>query len=213
MGSSYTDYVTAMARQNPSLRKLSEFLHHQPRTACDSLVTYVEIETTGDVGLSKDISTSDLVTRITFGLKKSVIAVIENINPDNIKYLGSCLDIDPFFFCGHIASSYGDIEKDEPPPLMALPPSRLVSGTFINIHHQKVLDLGDEIALTHMPYDLASMANVTRSVRPLPALSGRSIALLRACTSVIKKDLPGDIWICMYLDTKALIAIIYLNIN
>ena len=127
--------------------------------------------------------------------------------------LGSCLEIDPFFFCSHIASSYGDIEKDELPPLMALPPSRLVSGTFINIHHQKVLDLGDEMASSDVPYNLALMANVTRSVRPLPALSGRLIGLLRACTSVMKKDLPGDVWICTYLSSRASIATIYANIN
>lgn len=203
MGSSYSDYVTAMARQNPSLRKLSEFLRHQPRTACNSLVSYGEIEATGDMSLPKEINTSELVARVTSGLKKKTIAVIENVHPDDIDSLGSCLDIDPFFFCGHIASSYGDIEKDEPPPLMALPPSRLVSGAFVNIHHQKVLDLGDEVALRNVPYDLALMANVTRSVRPLPALSGRPVALLRSCTSVIKKDLPGDFWICMYLGSKA----------
>lgn len=197
MGPSYSDYVTTLSRQRPSLRKLSDFLRHRPRSACNSLVSYVEIETTGDAGPPQEISTSKLVALITSGLKKSMVLVVEDIHADDIESLGSCLDIDPLFFCGHIASSYGDIEKDTLPPLLSLPPSRLVSGAFINIHHQKVLDLGDEVTLGHVPYDLALLANVTRSVRRLPALSSRSIGILRACTSLIKIDLPGGHWICM----------------
>lgn len=147
METSYSDYVTRISRQRPSLNKLSDFLRHPIRSVCNSLVSYVEIETTGDAGPPQETSTSKLVARITSGLKKSMVLVVEDIHADDIESLGSCLDIDPLFFCGHIASSYGDIEKDPLPPLLILPPSRLVSGTFVNIHYQKVLDLGDEVAL------------------------------------------------------------------
>lgn len=197
MGTSYSDYVTTMSRRRPSLKRLSDFLRHQPRSACNSLVSYVEIGTTGDVGPPQETSTSKVVPRLISRLKKSIILVVENIHPDDVEALGSCLDIDPYFFCGHIASSYGDIEKDPLPPLLALSPSQLVSNTFFNIHYQKVLDLGDEFTLGHMSYDLALLANVNRSIRRLPALSNRSIGILRACTSLIKKDLPGGVWMCM----------------
>ncbi|EED23182.1 conserved hypothetical protein [Talaromyces stipitatus ATCC 10500] len=199
MDTSYSDYVTALARQNPSLKRLSDFLRHQLRTSCNSLVTYVEIGTTGDVGIAQETSTTKLIDLVNSGLNKSIIVTVENIHPDDVESLGSCLDIDPFFFCGHIAPSYADIERNPLPSLLALPPSRLVSGSFINIHYQKLLDLGDEVALSRVPYDLALMANVTRSVRRLPALSGRSIGILRACTSLIKKDLPGGVWISLIL--------------
>lgn len=127
------------------------------------------------------------------GLEKSIIAVVENLHPEDVELLGSSVDIDPFFFCGHIASSYQDTP---PPPLLALPPSRITSQTYFNIHYQRVLDLGDESTLRHVPYDLSLPDNVPRTVRRLPALGGRSIGLLRACTSVMKKHLPNGLWIC-----------------
>lgn len=52
MDTSHSDYVTALARQNPSLKRLSDFLHHQLRISCNSLVTYVEIGMTSDVGIA-----------------------------------------------------------------------------------------------------------------------------------------------------------------
>lgn len=197
MDTRYSNYVTDSARKNPSLKPLSDFLRHQPRKPCNSLVTYAEIGTTGDVGIAQETSTTELVDLVNSGINKSIIVTVENIHPDDVESLGRCLNIDPFFFSGHIASSYADIEKYPLPPLLALPPSRLVSGSFINIHYQKVLDLGDEVDLNHVPYGLTLLANVTRRVRRLPALSGRSIGILRACTSLIKKDLRGGVWICM----------------
>ena len=83
IGTSYSEYVTSMARQNPSLKTLSGFLHHQPRTTCNSIVSYVEIGVTGDVGLSRGISTVEFMAQVTSGLKKSIIAVMENIHPDD----------------------------------------------------------------------------------------------------------------------------------
>lgn len=193
METTYSGYVTSVACQNPSLKTLSDFLRRQPRTACNSVVSYVEIEKNGDIGPSQEISTSGLATLVNSGLTKNVMAVVENIHPDDIDALGLCLDVNPFFFAGHIASSYGNIENTHLPL-----PSRLITWPFFNIHHQKVLDLGDESTLGSAPYELVLSANVTRRVRRLPALSGRSIGLLHACSSMIKKDLPGNVWICKH---------------
>lgn len=195
MGTSYSDYVTSVARHNPSLIQLSEFLHHQSRPAYNSVVSYVEVEKNGDIGPCQKTSTEGLVTMVKSGLVKNVKAVVENIHAEDIEALGSCLDLDPFFFGGHIAP-YGEIEKSCLPPLLALLPSRLISGKFINIHYQKVLDLGEDCALGSAPYHWALLSNVTRRVRRLPALSGRSIGLLQACSSVTKKELQGGVWIC-----------------
>lgn len=196
MATCYGDYVSNMAFRNPSLKGLSDFLGRQPRTICNSIVSRIEVGKTGGVGPPQKISTTELMAQVNSGVTKNIVAVVENIHAEDIEVLGSCLDIDPFFFCGHITSSYRDIENTPPPPLLALPPSRTTSQAFFNIHYQKVLDLGDESALLHAPYDLVLSSNVTRSVRRLPALSGRSIGFLRACSSVIKQNLPNDLWIC-----------------
>ncbi|PLB49772.1 hypothetical protein P170DRAFT_510242 [Aspergillus steynii IBT 23096] len=199
MEASYTDYVSSLAFRNPSLNILSDFLRHQPRKPSDSHVSFIEIEKTGSAGPPQESNTNQLMTRVDSGLNNRIIAVVENIHPDDIEVLGASLDIDPFFFCGHIASSYADIEHTPAPPLLALPPSQIVSKPFLNIHYQKVLDLGDESSVGHVPYKLALPANVPRNIRRLPALSGRSIGLRRACTSLIKKDLSSDVWICLIL--------------
>jgi hypothetical protein len=82
--------------------------------------------------------------------------------------------------------------------LLALPPSWITSRAYFNIHYQRVLDLGCESTLSHVPYDLVTSSNIPRSVRRLPALSGRSIGLLQTCTSVLKKELLGGLWICQF---------------
>lgn len=193
MTPSYTQYVLDMASRNPSLGVLSDFLSRQPRTASNSIVNYVEAEKSGGLGLLQKSSTESLAAQVDSGLDKSIIAVVENLHPEDVELLGSSVDIDPVFFCGHIASSY---QATPPPPLLALPPSRITSRTYFNIHYQRVLDLGDESTFRHVPYDLSLPENVPRTVRRLPALGGRSIGLLRACTSVIKKHLPNGLWIC-----------------
>jgi hypothetical protein len=196
MAPSYSQYVRDMTSRNPSLGALSSFLDHQPRTTSNSIVNYVEIENAGGPGSLQKSSTKALAAQVDSGLTKSILAIVENLHPDDVETLGSSLDIDPFFFCGHIASSYRDIENAPPPPLLALPPSRIISRKYFNIHYQKVLDLGDECTLRHVPYTLSLAGNIPRSIRRLPALSGRLIGLLRTCTSVMKKDLPNGLWVC-----------------
>ena len=183
-----------MASRNPSLTALSEFLFHQPRILFESTVSCIEIDGDGIASPHQKISVDELILRVRTA--KSLIAIVENIHPNNIEALGSSLDIDPFFFCGHIASSYQDVEKTPPPPLMSMLPSRIASRDFLNIHFQKVLDLGEECALHHVPYKFIAPGNIAREVRRLPALSGRAIGLLRGCISILKKQLTDDNWIC-----------------
>jgi hypothetical protein len=122
MAPSYSQYVFKMTSRNPSLGALSDFLRRQPRKVNNSIVSYVEVQKTGSVGPPQKSSSRSLVAQVDSGLTRSIIAVVENLHPEDIEFLGSSLDIDPFFFGGHVASSYRDIEET-PPPLLALPPS------------------------------------------------------------------------------------------
>jgi hypothetical protein len=72
------------------------------------------------LSISNQTSTTKLIGLVNSGLNKGIIVTVESIHPDDVESLGSCLDIDPFFFCGHIAPSYADIERNPLPPLLAL---------------------------------------------------------------------------------------------
>jgi hypothetical protein len=72
-----------------------------------------------------------------------------------------------------------------------------------------VLDLGSADAFQSSPYSLKSESNIPRNVRRLPPLSGRQLALARACCSITVKRFK-DTWICkshcydtMYADNMA----------
>lgn len=198
MEPSYSQYVPTMASRNPSLGALSNFLHQQPRTVSNSIVSYTEVEGTGISGPIQKSSTGALAAHVNAGFTKSIVAVVENLHPRDVEFLGSSVDIDSFFFCGHIASSYREIEKTPPTPFLALPPSRITNRTYFNILYQTVLDLGEESTLRHTPYDLKLSGNIPRNVRRLPALSGRSVGLLRSSISVLKKDLTEGLWVCKW---------------
>ncbi|CAI7628987.1 unnamed protein product [Penicillium pancosmium] len=176
-----------MTARNPSLATLSGFLDRQHLTTYRSSVSYIEIGQGVDTK-PQETGCSELVSKVNLGLTKGVVAVVENIQPIDVETFGSAWDIDPFFFCGHVGSSYNAVEDGMPPPLMALPPSRIASQEYFNIHYHNVLDLGDESTIGNMPYKLALAANIPRIVRRLPAISGRAIGLARNCCSVLKKN-------------------------
>ncbi|KAK4206030.1 hypothetical protein QBC37DRAFT_435515, partial [Rhypophila decipiens] len=56
-------------------------------------------------------------------------------------------------------------------------------------------------------YSLKSDSNVPRNVRRLPHLSGRQLALARACCSIIVKKIKGS-WICLILVDPAVKTVI-----
>ncbi|RAH47403.1 uncharacterized protein BO95DRAFT_441227 [Aspergillus brunneoviolaceus CBS 621.78] len=192
-----------MAARNPSLEALSNFLLRPSPAFFRSTVSYIKIipeRVLADAGPFHQITCTELVQKVSeLEATSGLVAIIENLRPEDVETLGSAWDIDPFFFCGHIASSYQVVEDGPPPPLMALPPSRIASQEYFNLHYQKVLDLGAESILTHLPYKLGLPANIPRIVRRLPGLSGRAIGLVRSCCSVLKKRMPGGIWICLIL--------------
>ena len=194
----YREYVSSVALRSPSLFALCDFLDPKHQAIRNSVISYVQIEHTGHVEAPQQTDTNGLITMLQSQPPKNIVAIIEDVNANDIECLGSCLGINPFFFCGHIASSYRDIEKAHPPPLLALPPSRDTAQEFVNIQYQKAVDIGLESMLSDAPYDLSLSSNVPRKVRRLPGLSGRAIGLVRGCTSVIKHRLSDKNWICKY---------------
>lgn len=189
----YSDYVYCMTARSPTLKALSDFLQSPP-CQHNSVTSCLEIDSTGKTHLSENIRATEVVHTASTGSSRGTIVVVENVHPDDIEILGSGLDIDPFFFGGHIASSYEGVGTSPPQPHLTLPPSRIISRNFFNLYYHKVLDLGPESALRQVPYKLAPTTNIFRPGRRLPALSGKSIGLLRGCTSVLKKTLPNGRW-------------------
>ena len=128
------------------------------------------------------------------------ILLVENIQPHLISLLGEILDVDPIFFAGHVTTDFKDIEKAPPPPSLALFPSQIAKKGCLHLHYQQILDLGSAGSFKSSSYNLKSDSNVPRNVRRLPHLSGRQLALARACCSILVKKIKG-LWICKsYLD-------------
>ncbi|KAJ9269113.1 hypothetical protein DTO212C5_4796 [Paecilomyces variotii] len=185
---SYRSYVAHMTARNPSLAALSDFLGHRTLALHSSTVSYMEIGHGGHAGQPRSSTCTELVSKVNLGLTSGLVIVIENLHPDDVETLGSSWDIDPFFFCGHVASSYQVAEDGLPSPLMALPPSRIASQEYFDLHYHKVVDLGDESTLGHLPYKLVLQANIPRIVRRLPGL-----ILVDPTTADIIARKPGTI--------------------
>ncbi|KAK3994437.1 hypothetical protein QBC44DRAFT_391713 [Cladorrhinum sp. PSN332] len=126
------------------------------------------------------------------------ILIVEDIQLDDINILGETLDIDPFYFAGHISTDVRNIEKTPAPPSAAVFPSQIAQSGFLHLHYQQVVDLGSSNLWEHSPYNLKSDTNVPRNVRRLPPLSGRQLGLARGCISAVVKRFK-DSWICLIL--------------
>jgi hypothetical protein len=207
MASSYKEFVGRLVARNPSLMSLLAFLNSDgSQTLSESIVSCIETDGGGNVITHERTHVEQLVSKVLSlpcrssrdigGFITSLVVVIDNLHPADVETLGSALDINPLFFGGHIASSYQDIERSPAPPLMALLPSQITSQDFFTIHYHRVLDLGEQSALGHLPYKLVLPGNIPRVVRRVPPLSGREIGLVRSCCSVLKKKLPNGTWIC-----------------
>ncbi len=212
MAVSYKEFVVRMTARNPSLTGLSTFLEKVEsagsQISSESIISYTEFNALGDASPSKKTNIDDLIVIIqnlsrqppnaTSVTTKGLVIAVENMHPTDAEALGSSLDVDPLFFCNHIFTSHGYLEKDCMPPLVGFPVSRLASQNFFNIHYQRVLDLGQESTLgpLKLPYKFTIPGNCPRTVRRLPALSGRLIGIARACCSVFKTDFENGTWIC-----------------
>ncbi|KAI0020004.1 hypothetical protein F4780DRAFT_395409 [Xylariomycetidae sp. FL0641] len=203
---SYKDYVRQLTIQNPSLASLSRFLDSSAPS--ESELSKIDIIRVDDEGLTQQKGGFDIekMTREITALqhqqarrRDGLVIIIEDPGAVEMETLGELLDVNPFFFCGHVASTYEKFEAGPLSPLMALPPSRLCTQEYINIHFQRVIDFGHESAVDPPFYKVATENIVPRNVRLLSPLSGRRLGLARSCCSVLSKACDNGSWICVIL--------------
>ncbi|OTB15890.1 hypothetical protein K445DRAFT_366502 [Daldinia sp. EC12] len=209
MDPSYCDYVKHLSRNQPDLRPLSEFLTgYCPQSNVEEVECHVaglefrSDETTSYSRIDNHELTSITTRFITKDASPNTVGfclLIEDIGPSVMETLGEILDIDPYFFCGHIERRFVDIEKDPPSSLMTSIPSRVGSQNFANLHYQRPIDLGELGSYPNIPHDLRLRGSSTRPRRALPELFGRYVGLIRSCFSIFYKRLDGDRWICLML--------------
>ncbi|KAK6958361.1 hypothetical protein Daesc_001160 [Daldinia eschscholtzii] len=209
MDPSYFDYVKHLSRNQPDLKPLFEFLTgYCPRSKVEEVECHVAgLEFRSDETTSYSrIDNRELTSITTRFIAKDASSntaglclLIEDIGPSVMETLGEILDIDPYFFCGHIERRFVDVEKDPPSSLMTSIPSRVGSQNFANLHYQRPIDLGELGSYPNIPHDLRLHGSSTRPRRALPELFGRYVGLIRSCFSIFYKRLDDDRWICLML--------------
>ncbi|KAK3322673.1 hypothetical protein B0H66DRAFT_212090 [Apodospora peruviana] len=204
---SYVDLVQSRCQTNPCVSGLAEHLRCGSGTA-STIVTLDYPQSGHPAPTPLTIAEADLTKLIsTTSTIYGRILLVENIRPHLISLLGEILDVDPVFFAGHVTTDFKDFEKAPPPPSLALFPSQLAERGYLHLHYQQVLDLGSPDPFRSSSYSLKSDSNVPRNVRRLPRLSGRQLALARACCSVLVKKIKGS-WICLVLVDPAVKTVI-----
>ncbi|KAK4175167.1 hypothetical protein QBC36DRAFT_355481 [Triangularia setosa] len=182
--SSYTDFVKSQSQTSPCLIGLVQYLGCEYGPA--STIVAVDYTSSGQlVSSPQAVAETDLARLVndTSTICGQVL-LVENVRPRLINLLGEILDLDPVFFASHIITDFKDIEKAPPPPSLALFPSQIAQRGHLHLHYQQVLGLGSADAFQHSSCTLTTDSNVPRNVRCLPHLSGRQLALARACCSV-----------------------------
>ncbi|KAI1638757.1 hypothetical protein F4809DRAFT_598863 [Biscogniauxia mediterranea] len=203
--SSYRDYVGEMRWRNPCLEALLSFLSSIHISPYKSTLSLIEIDTRWERSVCETTNIQDVALKVSSLQQQprqdagGMVIIVEDPGAAEIEILGSLLDIDPIFFCGHITSSYQDIEQSPSAPLLGLLPSKLMSKNHVNIHYQRVLNLGQESDFHHLPYKMAIPGNNPRTVRRLPPLSGKQVGLARTCCSALMKELKNGAWIYLIL--------------
>ncbi|KAK4189474.1 hypothetical protein QBC35DRAFT_430671 [Podospora australis] len=201
---SYRDFVQSQCQSNPCVTGLAEYLGCGSGTAS----TIVTLDYPRPAPSPLTITEANLAKLIyATSTIHGRILLVENIRPHLISLLGEILDIDPVFFAGHITTDFKDIEIAPPPPSLALFPSQIAERGYLHIHYQQVLDLGSADLFRSSSYSLKSDSNVPRNIRRLPHLSGRQLALARACCSILVKKINGS-WICLILVDPAVKTVI-----
>lgn len=193
MGCSYADSVRLRSLQTPCVSSFAIHMKRAPKV--DSTIRLLEYGVDGKMIPSPTPFDQTDLPRLLEGPIQTFgrILLIENLRPDVISCLGKHLRVDPIFFAEYITTEFQGIEKAPPPPSLAFCPSQIIERGHVNIHYQQVIDLGNTGCCKNPEYDLYAEHNVPRKIRRLPHLSGRQLALSRACCSVLVKR-RGETW-------------------
>lgn len=202
ISSSYADSVRLRSLQNPCLGGLLMHMRHAPKV--DSMIRLLEYDDHGIMHSGLPQFAQRELPRLFEGPKQAVgrVLLIENLRPDVISCLGEHLDVDPMFFADYITTEYQGVDKAPPPPSLAFCPSQVLERGQFHIHYQQVIDLGKASCFQSSEYILRTKHNVPRNIRRLPHLSGRQLALSRACCSILVKR-RGNTWYSKYLQSSA----------
>lgn len=193
MDCSFADSVRRRSLQNPCLGALLQHMKCAPKV--DSTIQLLEYAADGQVPPRLDQFDQRGLPLLFESPHQATgrVLLIENLRPDVINYLGEHLDVDPLFFADYVNTDFQGIDKAPPPPSLAFCPSQIVERGHVHIHYQQVIDLGNPGYHTNSEYGLHTEHNVPRNIRQLPPLSGRQLALSRACCSILVKILD-DTW-------------------
>ncbi|KAK4195480.1 hypothetical protein QBC40DRAFT_316010 [Triangularia verruculosa] len=194
---SYTQFVQFQRLAKPCLSGLVDFLT-QDHGIAGKIIALDLPSSEQSVAAPRLIAEADLADFVnnTSAIHGRFLFV-EDIRPQVINFLGEILNLDPVFFANHAVTDFGDVEKPAPPAL-GLFPSQVAQLGHMHLHYQQVLDLGRVEAFRDLQYKLKTESNVARSVRLLPPLLARQLALARGCCSVAVKSIR-DTWICLVL--------------
>lgn len=189
---------------NPCLQSLVDYLSPNPAAPRDRQpsVHSISVSRNGSLTTNLDLEgLKDLISRKRrVGCEEplGIILVIEDICPATVELLGAGLSIDPLFFCDHINTSFPKSGSDPLPPSLVSFPSVIRNRDFVNIHSQRILDLGPIAKDATASYDVSVFGNYKRNARRLVPLKGRQVALMRSCCSILLKKFPEHPWLCGY---------------
>lgn len=189
----YVDSVRLRSLRNPCLGDLVTHLKRAPKVDCTIRVLEYDVDGTVLSSLAQ-IDQKELPRLFQDpGQALGRVLLIENLRPDVISCLGEHLDVDPLFFADYITTDFQGIDKAPPPPSLAFCPSQIVERGHVHIHYQQIIDLGNPGYHKNPEYGLHTEHNIPRNIRQLPPLSGRQLALSRACCSILVKR-RDDTW-------------------
>ncbi|OBS17671.1 hypothetical protein FPOA_09406 [Fusarium poae] len=187
---SYAEFVEHCVYRNPCISGLSQHLK-KPANGSSRIIFIDFPADLANQGSMRPISaTVQQCVQLTTTIPSNVtrLLFIENITPAIIKQIGPTLDIDPLFFADYIVTDFKDLEKQPPPPVLAILPSLASEKTYLHLHYQQILNLGSSELFKDSSYALKTDSNVPRNVRRLAPLSGIQLALARSSCSVFFKS-------------------------
>lgn len=198
-GTTYLEFVRFRAKANPCISGLYEHLQRESRAA--SRVVYLDYRHNEPSQLEPEpvSAMEDDLVYLVEGVTPSTtrFLFVENITSTMVSLLGEALDIDPLFFADYVNSRFDSIRKAAAPPSYATLPSLIGKRNHIHLHHYQFVALGGSDG-SNVPYALTTGSNVPRNVRRLAPISGRQLALARACCSFIIKPVKTS-QICEYI--------------
>ncbi|GKU06199.1 unnamed protein product [Fusarium langsethiae] len=205
----YLAFINHRAQYNPCIKGLDTFLQQKPVRA--SKILCIDYPCHGPWTSQLQVVTvqqDDLVTSLeTIAPTTMRIVLIEDITPHLMSLVGSALDIDPLFFAEYVNTSFEDFEFSPPPPSIAIVPSLLSESGCLHLHYQQILDLGDAAVFSNSPYALKTVTNIKRTIRRLPPLSGKQLALARSACSLLVKKLDTASVCLILVDSPARVAV------